>query len=186
MIFSFEKKIREQNLQSSPETDRATLFRRIFLDLTGLPPSPSALEDFLNDPRDTDVVYAEAVDKLLATPRYGERWAQHWLDVIRWAETAGFETNRERPDAWNYRDWVIAALNNDMPYDRFIFEQIAGDTVGADAALGFLVAGPANLRGQIGRDEQAMRSARQDELDEVIRTVSPRLPRAYGWMCAMS
>jgi len=169
--FFIEKKIREQNLQSSPEADRATLFRRISLDLTGLPPSPSALEAFLNDPRDTDVVYAEAVDKLLATPRYGERWAQHWLDVIRWAETTGFETNRERPDAWNYRDWVIAALNNDMPYDRFILEQIAGDTVGADAALGFLVAGPANLRGQIGRDEQAMRSARQDELDEVIRTV---------------
>jgi hypothetical protein len=108
---------------------------------------------------------------LLASPRYGERWAQHWLDVIRWAETVGFETNLERPNAWHYRDRVIHALNFDLPYDQLIRDQLAGDITGADDALGFLVSGPANLPGQVRRDEHAMRSARQDELDEVIRTV---------------
>ena len=169
------QKLREQNLKPSPEADRVTLIRRVTLDLTGLPPSPQTVKAFLKDPRNTELVFAEAVDGLLTSPRYGERWAQHWLDVIRWAETVGFETNLERPNAWHYRDWVIAALNADMPYDRFILEQIAGDTVQADAALGFLVSGPANLPGQIGRDEEAMRSARQDELDEVIRTVGQSL-----------
>jgi hypothetical protein len=92
--------------------------------------------------------------------------------VIRWAETTGYETNAARPRAWPYRDWLIQALNDDMPYDQFIFEQLAGDTVGIDAATGFLVAGPVNLPGQVGKDEQSMRQARQDALDEVIRTVS--------------
>ncbi len=143
--------------------------------LTGLPPTPAEVDEFVNDPDGIDVAYARAVDRLLDSPRYGERWAQHWLDVIRWAETVGFETNLERPSAWPYRDWVIQSLNEDKPYDRFVFEQLAGDTVGEDAALGFLVAGPANLPGQIGRDEEAMRQSRQDELDEVIRTVSQGL-----------
>ena len=140
--------------------------------LTGLPPTLEQLDEFLHDPDGVDAALDKAVDRLLASPRYGERWAQHWFDVIRWAETVGFETNAARPRAWPYRDWVIESLNRDIPYDRFVFEQIAGDTVGQDAALGFLVAGPANLPGQIGRDEEAMRQARQDELDEVVRTVS--------------
>ena len=173
--FFIGQKLAQGKLKFSPPAHRTTLLRRVCLDLTGLPPSLALTQAFANDPRETAVVYAEAVDQLLASPRYGERWAQHWLDVIRWAETVGFETNAERTQAWPYRDWVISALNHDMPYDRFILEQIAGDTVGIDAALGFLLAGPANLAGQIGRDEQAMRSARQDELDEVIRTVSQSL-----------
>ncbi len=162
-------KLRSVDLALNPKADRRTLIRRVSLDLTGLPPTPEEVERFVAD---SDArAYEFLVDRLLASPRYGERWAQHWLDVIRWAETVGFETNAVRPDAWPYRDWVIAALNADMPYDQFVFEQIAGDTVGADAALGFLVAGPANLPGQIGRDEAAMRNARQEELDEVLRTV---------------
>ena len=173
--FFIEQKLEEKNLKISPPANRSNLLRRVSLDLTGLPPSPTEVKAFIDDPRDTKVIYAETVDRLLASPRYGERWAQHWLDVIRWAETVGFETNAERALAWPYRDWVITSLNSDMPYNRFILEQIIGDTVGADAALGFLVAGPANLAGQIGRDEEAMRSARQDELDEVIRTVSQSL-----------
>ena len=162
-----ESKLAEVGLDRNPPTDPRTFVRRVYLGLTGLPPEPSDVADFVRQP-DVNTL----VDELLASPRYGERWAQHWLDVIRWAETVGFETNAERRDAWHYRDWVISSLNDDKPYDRFIFEQIAGDTVEEDAALGFLVAGPANLPGQIGRDEAAMRSARQDELDEVIRTVS--------------
>lgn len=162
-----DAKLSQSGLTRNPLADPTALARRIHFDLTGLPPSPAEVAAFVAT---ADV--EQLVDRLLNSPRYGERWAQHWLDVIRWAETVGFETNQERRNAWPYRDWVIAALNEDKPYDQFIFEQIAGDTVGEDAALGFLVAGPANLPGQIGRDEAAMRNARQDELDEVISTVS--------------
>lgn len=169
------QKLLENGLKPSPPAGRAVLIRRVTLDLTGVPPTPEELAAFVSDPSDTDAAYERLVSRLLDSPRYGERWAQHWLDVIRWAETVGFETNAERPNAWPYRDWVIASLNEDKPYDEFLFEQIAGDTVGEDAALGFLVAGPANLPGQIGRDEEAMRQARQDELDEVIRTVGQGL-----------
>ncbi len=167
-----EKQLREKGLQLSPMAGREVLLRRVTLDLTGLPPTIKELENFRVDKHSTPVAFAAVVDRLLASPRYGERWAQHWLDVIRWAETVGFETNIERPVAWHYRDWVITAFNRDLPYDRFIRDQLAGDVTGADAALGFLVSGPALQPGQIGRDEEAMRSARQDELDEVIRTVS--------------
>ena len=168
-------KLENKSLKFSAEADRATLVRRVTLDLTGLPPTPQAVTAFVRDTRNTDVVFAEAVSALLGSPRYGERWAQHWLDVIRWAETVGFETNLERANAWHYRDWVINALNRDLPYNKFIRDQLAGDITGADAALGFLVSGPANLAGQVGRDEEAMRAARQDELDEVIRTVGQGL-----------
>ncbi|MBT3481303.1 MAG: DUF1553 domain-containing protein [Opitutales bacterium] len=164
-----ESTLKTNGLTLNPEADRRTLIRRVSLDLTGLPPTPEEVEAFVTNP--DPQAYKNLVERLLASPRYGERWAQHWLDVIRWAETVGFETNFLRSNAWPYRDWVIAAFNDDKPYDQFIFEQIAGDTVGEDAALGFLVAGPANLPGQIGRDEAAMRNARQDELDEVLRTV---------------
>ena len=173
--FFIDQKLREKKLSFSVEADRVTLLRRVTLDLTGLPPTPKMVQAFTKDKRSTDRAFAEVVDQLLASPRHGERWAQHWLDVIRWAETVGFETNAERTNAWHYRDWVIAALNADLPYDKFIRDQLVGDITGADAALGFLVSGPANLPGQIGRDEEAMRSARQDELDEVIRTVAQGL-----------
>lgn len=165
-------KLKASGLSMSPPVEAVTLLRRVSLVLTGLPPTPEEHAAYVNDPDGADAAYEKAVDRLLTSPRYGERWAQHWLDVIRWAETVGFETNAERASAWPYRDWVIDSLNQDKPYDRFLFEQLAGDTTDQDAALGFLVAGPANLPGQIGRDEEAMRQARQDELDEVVRTVS--------------
>lgn len=166
------KKLTAQGLSMNPPAAPHTLIRRLHYTLTGLPPSPQQVETFVSSFNQHPASSIQHLaDELLASPHYGERWAQHWLDIIRWAETVGFETNRERPNAWPYRDWVIESLNADKPYDRFLFEQIAGDTVGEDAALGFLVAGPANLAGQIGRDEAAMRGARQDELDEVIRTV---------------
>lgn len=168
-------KLRHKGLAPSAPANGEALIRRATFDLTGLPPTWEDVTQFTQDSRDGGSAYESVVDRLLRSPRYGERWAQHWLDVIRWAETVGFETNMQRPNAWHYRDWVIDSLNTDKPYDQFIFEQIAGDTVAQDAALGFLVAGPANLPGQIGRDESAMRQARQDELDEVIRTVSQSL-----------
>ncbi|NOZ41455.1 MAG: DUF1553 domain-containing protein [Planctomycetes bacterium] len=158
-------RLREAGLEPSSRAEPRVLTRRTFLTLHGLPPAQKTLKQ-------DSGTHAELVDHLLRSPRYGERWAQHWLDVIRWAETTGYETNLARPRAWPYRDWLIQALNDDMPYDQFIFEQLAGDTIGIDAALGFLVAGPVNLPGQIGKDEESMRQARQDALDEVIRTVS--------------
>ena len=169
------RKLSQSGLVPSPPANRGTLLRRVTLDVTGLTPGWGEVTGFVQDFRDDDSAFDSVVDRLLKSPRYGERWAQHWLDVIRWAETVGFETNRPRPNAWHYRDWVIDSLNSDKPYDQFIYEQIVGDTVVQDAALGFLVAGPANLPAQIGRDETAMRQARQDELDEVIRTVSQSL-----------
>ncbi len=165
--------LENMELSPAPDTDRVTWLRRVYFTLTGLPPTPEQVSAFVQD-KDANA-YEHVVDELLKSPRYGERWAQHWLDVIRWAETVGFETNLPRPNAWHYRDWVITAFNTDKPYNQFLVEQLAGDTRGEDAALGFLVAGPANLPGQIGRDLEAMRQARQDEMDEVIRTVGQSL-----------
>ncbi len=160
-------KLRQKGLSPSPPAKPSVLARRIHLVMLGLPPTASELKRW-----QASSDHRELVESVLSSPRYGERWAQHWLDVIRWAETWGFETNAPRPNAWQYRDWVIESLNADKPYDQFIFEQIAGDQAGTDAATGFLVAGPANLPGQIGKDIESMRQARQDELDEVVKTVS--------------
>ena len=137
---------------------------------------PSTLSDFRrlrNESRglveDTrEDAYEIVVDELLASPRYGERWALHWLDVVRYADTHGFEVNTERPNAWPYRDYVIQAFNNDTPYDQFIREQILGDTLHQDAATGFLVTASVLLPGQIGADEPSKRLARQDSLDEIV------------------
>jgi hypothetical protein len=133
-------RLRERGLAPSPEADRLTLIRRVTFDLTGLPPTPAAIDAFLADKAPD--AYERLVDSLLASPRYGERWARHWLDVIRFADSHGFEMNQPRPNAWRYRDWVIRSLNADKPYDRFVAEQVAGDALGADEATGFLVAGP--------------------------------------------
>ena len=112
-------------LKPSPAADRATLLRRVTYDLTGLPPTPKELADFLNDTRPD--AYARVVDRLLASPHYGERWAQHWLDVVRYAESNGYELDADRPHAWRYRDYVVRSFNEDKPYDRFLTEQLAGD-----------------------------------------------------------
>lgn len=153
-------------LPMSPEADRASLLRRVSLVLTGLPPTPEALEEFVQS-RDPQA-YELAVERLLQSPQHGERWAQHWLDLVRYADTDGFEVNTERKNAWPYRDYVIRALNRDTPYDRFIREQLAGDALGEDAATGFLVTAAALLPGQIGQDDASKRLARQDELSEIV------------------
>ena len=114
----------KEGLTPSPEADKATLLRRVSLDLTGLPPTLQELDAFLAD-RSPDA-YTKQVDRLLASPHYGERWARHWLDAARYADSDGFEKDKPR-DAWAYRDWVIDAINADLPYDRFVIEQIAGD-----------------------------------------------------------
>src|SRR6266851_4834616 len=107
-------------LEPSPPAGRAILIRRLYLDVHGLPPTPEQIEQFVADAKDD--AYERLVERVLASPRYGERWARHWLDLARFAETHGFERNLERPAAWPYRDYVIAAFNDDKPYDRFVFE----------------------------------------------------------------
>jgi len=159
-------KLAEKGLRLSPEADRRTLIRRVFFDLYGLPPTPAEVEAFLQDPDPN--AYERLVERLLASPRYGERWARHWLDTIAFGETHGFEVNTPRETAWPYRDYVIRALNLDKPYPEFILDQLAGDTTGEDAATGFIVAAAALLPGQIGRDEESMRLARQDELNNMV------------------
>jgi hypothetical protein len=119
-----EAKLAENGLQPAPEAKPITLIRRVFLDLTGLPPTPADLSD-LSDW--SDEKYAALVDRLLASPNYGERWARHWLDMARYADSNGFLGDGLRPNAWRYRDWVIDAVNRDMPFDQFTIEQIAGD-----------------------------------------------------------
>lgn len=164
-------KLREAGLSRNEPATSVALVRRLFLDLHGLPPTPSQIETWTTrlaeEPGDRSAV-AELVDTLLASPRYGERWAQHWLDVVRYADTHGYEVNTPRPNAWPYRDYVIRAFNDDKPYDEFIVDQLAGDATGEDAATGFLVAAAVLLPGQIGKDEPSKRLARQDSLDEIV------------------
>ena len=159
-------RLEQEGLRPTPETDRVTWLRRVYLDVIGLPPLPEQVAAFVKDHRPD--AHERAVDGLLSSPRYGERWAQHWLDVVRYADTDGFEVNTERPNAWPYRDYVIRALNEDTPYDRFIREQLAGDASGVDAATGFMVAAAALLPGQIGADDVSKRLARQDSLSEIV------------------
>jgi hypothetical protein len=154
------------DLHPAPEADRRTWLRRVFLDLTGLPPSPEEIAAFLADTAPD--AHERVVDALFASPRYGERTAQHWLDVVRYADTHGYEVNTERPNAWPYRDWCVAAFNTDTPYDRFVREQLVGDALGSDAATGFLVTAAVLLPGQIGKDEPSKRAARQDALADMI------------------
>ncbi|AMV39550.1 DUF1549 and DUF1553 domain-containing protein [Planctomyces sp. SH-PL62] len=157
-------------LPHSPEADRAELLRRVTFDLTGLPPTPDEAAAFLADDRDD--AYERVVDRLLDSPRFGERWGQHWLDLAHFADSNGFELDAERPDAWRYRDWVIDALNADMPYDRFVALQIAGDEIArgdrdALIATGFCRSGPREVVG--GNIIPEVR--RQNELTEITATV---------------
>jgi hypothetical protein len=123
-------RLEAKQLSPSEQADRLTLLRRISFDLTGLPPSPEEQAKFLSD--EAEGAYERVVDRLLASPHYGERWAQHWLDVVRYAETDGFKADEFRPEAYKYRDYVIRAFNADLPYDRFIRQQLAGDELEPD------------------------------------------------------
>lgn len=118
-------RLESKGLTPNPPADKVTLLRRVSFDLIGLPPTPEEVQAFLDD--SSPEAYGKVVDRLLASPRYGERWARHWLDLARYAESEGFKADETRPNAWRYRDYVIHAFNADKPYDRFVQEQIAGD-----------------------------------------------------------
>jgi mono/diheme cytochrome c family protein len=152
--------LREKRLEPSPPADRRTLLRRVTFDLIGLPPTPEEIDAFLAD--HSPDAYEKVVDRLLASPHHGERWARHWMDVIHFAETHGHDQDVPRDNAWPYRDYLIRSLNADKPYARFVEEQLAGDILYPDdaratVALGFLAAGP--------WDESSLRDIREDSLD---------------------
>ena len=137
-------KLEQQGLTTAPEASRASLIRRVYFDLHGLPPRPEEVQKFVND--QSPDAYERLVDRLLESPRYGERWARHWLDVVRYADSDGYRADGYRPDAWRYRDYVIRSLNEDKPYNLFVQEQLAGDElfpndVDAQIATGFLTHG---------------------------------------------
>ena len=160
-----------KGLKPSPEASRQTLIRRVTFDLIGLPPTPEEVESFVRDT--SPQAWERVVDRLLASPHYGERWGRHWLDLARYADSSGFHNDLDRPHAWRYRDYVIRSFNEDKPYARFIAEQLAGDEVpGADeetlVATGFCRNGPSNDDNMGNNKEQY----RLDELDDVIATTS--------------
>ena len=170
--FFLNRKLKEAGLEANAAADPVSLIRRVSVILTGLPPQPDRVKRFVEAyPAAPDTVYTELVDELLASPHFGERWAQHWLDVIRWSETNGSEANLYRKNAWIYRDYVIRAFNEDIPYDRFITEQLAGDQLGVGEATGFLVAGPHVPQATVGREPTAIRQARADRVDEIMQTI---------------
>jgi mono/diheme cytochrome c family protein len=170
-----QAKLAEIDRAPAPEADRRTLIRRLSFDLLGLPPTPEDVAAFVAD--ESPDAYEKLVDRLLASPHYGERWARHWLDIAHYADTHGFERDQLRPNAWRYRDWVIKALNADLPYDEFLRRQIAGDVLApedADAviATGFLAAGPWDFVGQVETKSDVLRrQARADDLDDMITQV---------------
>ena len=143
--------LEQSGLSPATPAERCTLLRRATIDLTGLPPTPDELAEFLADARPD--AYERVVNRLLASPHYGERWAQHWLDLVRYAESNGYEVDSERPHAWRYRDYVAQALNDDKPFDRFVLEQVAGDELAKDldpiANAGLLVATGFNRCGPV-------------------------------------
>jgi len=160
---------------NGPATAR-DLVRRASIILTGLPPTPEQVRAFeAAYVKDAKAAYKRLVEEQLNSKHFGERWAQHWLDVIRWAETNGSEANLYRKMAWVYRDYVVRAFNDDLPYDRFVREQLAGDTLGRGEATGFLVSGPHVPPATIGQIPEAIRQARADRMDEIIQTVGSSL-----------
>jgi len=164
-----EKARAEHKLTAAPRADRLTLVRRAYLDLLGLPPSPAEVAAFIAD--DKPGAWERLIDKLLASPHYGERYGRHWLDVARYADSAGFEYDMHRPNAWRYRDYVIRSFNADKPYDVFLTEQIAGDEMDGKTedsliATGFLRAGPRVLFREKDNPER-----RYDYLDEILGTI---------------
>lgn len=157
-----------------PPADRVTLIRRLSFDLTGLPPTPGEIDAFVasKSPR----AYEELVERLLASPHYGERWARHWLDIVRYTESQGFEYDKLRDNAWHYRDYVVRSFNSDKPYDRFMKEQIAGDVlepVTSDGIVGasLLVCGPWDEAGNAQANQTQRAITREEEMEDLVGTV---------------
>ena len=171
-------KLEQNNLLPSSEADRATLIRRLSFDLRGLPPALEEVQQFVKDQRPN--AFEALVDRYLASPQYGERWARHWLDIVHYGETHGYDKDKPRPNAWPYRDYVIASFNRDKPYSRFVEEQLAADVLYADepnlvVALGFIAAGPWDFVGHVELPEtktDGLIARYNDRDDMVMNTMS--------------
>ncbi len=170
------RRLEEEGLRPAPRADRITLIRRATFDLHGLPPTPKEIDDFLADT--SEGAFAKVIERLLKSPRYGERWGRHWLDLASYADSHGFELDYPRPNAWRYRDYVIQALNDDKPYDEFLREQLAGDVMApndpsAVIATGFLTAGPWDYSGFVTaiQGTAASRGTRLQDLDNMLTTM---------------
>jgi hypothetical protein len=169
-------KLREKGLKPSPEADPRTLIRRLSFDLIGLPPTPGEVDTFLRAyAANPQAAYEALVDQLLASPHYGERWTRHWLDVVHYGDTHGYDKDKPRPNAWPYRDYVIRAFNEDRPYARFVQEQVAGDvlfpgTADGVEALGFIAAGPWDFIGHAEVPESKIdgKVARHLDRDDMV------------------
>ncbi len=168
-------KLEQEKLAPSVEADRRTLIRRLTFDLTGLPPTPDEVQAFTNDKRRD--AYERLVDRLLASPRYGERWARHWLDTVHYGETHGYDKDKPRLNAWPYRDYVIRSLNSDKTYSHFVQEQLAGDVLFADdpdgiVALGLIAAGPWDFVGHVELPIEKTDGliARYNDRDDMVMT----------------
>ena len=169
-------KYAEKSLSPSPAADRMTFIRRATFDLTGLPSTPREVDAFMNDhsPEATQ----RLIDRLLSSPRYGERWARHWMDVVHYAETHGHDEDAIRETAWPYRDWLIESFNNDKPYAKFVREQVAGDVLfpgepSATRGIGFLATGPWDESSQMGISDGTIdkKIAQYLDRDDMIATV---------------
>ena len=162
-------KLEEKGLTPAPPADRVALCRRVYYDLTGLPPTPEQLDAFVSDK--DPAAYEKLIDRLLESPHYGEKWGRHWLDLVRFAETHGYERDSPKPFAWRYRDYVIDAFNKDKPYDQFIREQIAGDEL--DTVTPETMTATGYYRLGIWDDEPADRLlAKYDVLDGIVSTTA--------------
>jgi hypothetical protein len=157
------------SLRANPRASSRQLIRRVFLDVIGLPPTPDQQREWLAD-ASVDA-WPRLIDRLLADPAYGERWGRHWLDLVRYAETNGYERDAPKPQVWRYRDWVIDALNADKPYDRFVLEQLAGDEL-ANANSESVIATGFNRLGAWDDEPADLEEDRYDQLDDIVRTTS--------------
>lgn len=162
-----DRKLAVEGLQKNGPADKRTLIRRVYLDLIGLPPTPEETEAFLGD--DSENAWESLVERLLESPHYGERWGRHWLDLVHYADSGGYERDFDWPTMWRYRDYVIDAFNNDKPYDQFIIEQIAGDEVNPDSVEANIATG--YLRMVLDNNIKDERT-RMDELDDNVATTS--------------
>ncbi len=160
-------KLDAAGLKPAPPAEKVALLRRVYYDLTGLPPTPAEVDAFVAD--QSANAYEAVVDRLLASPRYGEKWARHWLDVVRYAETNSFERDGAKPNAWRYRDYVIDSFNSDKPYDQFVREQIAGDELDQVTSQSITATGYYRL-GNWDDEPSDRLQARYDDLDDIVAT----------------
>ncbi|MSR58999.1 MAG: DUF1553 domain-containing protein [Planctomycetaceae bacterium] len=169
------KELEQRQIAHAPEADRPTYIRRVTFDLLGLPPTPDEIDAFVNDA--SPDAFESLVDRLLASPHYGERWGRHWLDVVRFGESDGFENDKMRAESWRYRDYVIGSLNADIPYNQFVREQLAGDvlepvTRESIAASGFLVAGPWDEVQNVAKSPTEKLRAHEEQMEELVAAVA--------------